>query len=78
MVQNLARKEAKDKLIKMASVAPVPAASNPMRPILPSRGVARVKNVMSGDTVVLLGRAASPDAKAPEVVFTFEKVSAPR
>jgi staphylococcal nuclease domain-containing protein 1 len=47
-------------------------------PILPSRGVARVKSVLSGDTVILLGKAASPDARPPEVTFTFEKVSAPR
>lgn len=49
-----------------------------LRPVLPSRGVALVKQVLSGDTVVLLGKAASSDQKAPEVVFTFEKVSAPR
>lgn len=61
----------------MTSV-PVPAASNPMRPVLPSRGVAKVKNVLSGDTVVLLGKPMTPDAKAPEVVFTFERVTAPR
>eukprot|EP00545_Synedropsis_sp_CCMP1620_P000313 CAMPEP_0119007442 /NCGR_PEP_ID=MMETSP1176-20130426/3009_1 /TAXON_ID=265551 /ORGANISM="Synedropsis recta cf, Strain CCMP1620" /LENGTH=948 /DNA_ID=CAMNT_0006959593 /DNA_START=112 /DNA_END=2958 /DNA_ORIENTATION=+ len=48
------------------------------RPILPSRGMARVKSVLSGDTVILLGKASSPDARPPEVVFTFEKVSAPR
>ena len=59
----------------MTTAAPV---ANAMRPILPSHGVARVKNVLSGDTVVLLGKALSPDAKAPEVVFTFERVSAPR
>uniref|UniRef100_A0A7S4QIP3 Uncharacterized protein n=5 Tax=Ditylum brightwellii TaxID=49249 RepID=A0A7S4QIP3_9STRA len=61
----------------MASV-PVPSASNPMRPVLPNRGVATVKSVLSGDTVVLLGRATSTDTKAPEVVFTFERVTAPR
>lgn len=55
----------------------VPAA--PQRPlILPSHGVAKVKNVLSGDTVVLLGKATNPGARPPEVVFTFEKVSAPR
>lgn len=55
----------------------VPAA--PQRPlILPSHGMAKVKNVLSGDTVVLLGRAPNPGARPPEVVFTFEKVSAPR
>ena len=57
----------------MASAAP---ASRPI--ILPSRGVARVKNVLSGDTVVLLGKATTPKGKAPEVVFTMESVSAPR
>jgi hypothetical protein len=58
---------------------PVDASSTPdLRPVLPSRGVAVVKQVLSGDTVILLGKATSPDQKAPEVVFTFEKVSAPR
>lgn len=61
----------------MSSV-PVPAASNPMRPVLPSRGAAKVKSVLSGDTVVLLGRATTPGGKPPEVVFTFERVTAPR
>eukprot|EP00591_Stephanopyxis_turris_P001274 CAMPEP_0195523846 /NCGR_PEP_ID=MMETSP0794_2-20130614/23304_1 /TAXON_ID=515487 /ORGANISM="Stephanopyxis turris, Strain CCMP 815" /LENGTH=945 /DNA_ID=CAMNT_0040653933 /DNA_START=90 /DNA_END=2927 /DNA_ORIENTATION=+ len=49
-----------------------------MRPVLPNRGIAVVKSVLSGDTVTLLGRATAPDAKAPEVVFTFERVTAPR
>jgi len=61
----------------MASI-PVPAVSNPMRPVLPSRGVAVVKSVLSGDTVVLLGRAPTPTGKFPEVMFTFERVTAPR
>jgi hypothetical protein len=60
----------------MTSV-PVPAASNPMRPVLPSHGVAMVKNVLSGDTVVLVGKA-TPDGQVPSVVFTFERVTAPR
>ena len=62
---------------KMANV-PVPAASNPMRPVLPSTGTATVKSVLSGDTVVLLGRPVTPGGKAPVVVFTFERVTAPR
>jgi staphylococcal nuclease domain-containing protein 1 len=53
-------------------------AAPTLRPILPSRGVARVKSVLSGDTVILLGKATSPNARPPEVVFTFERVSAPR
>jgi len=57
---------------------PVPAASNPMRPVLPNRGVAVVKSVPSGDTVVLLGRASKVGGKPPEVLFTFERVTAPR
>mmetsp|Transcript_1277 Transcript_1277/g.3654 ORF Transcript_1277/g.3654 Transcript_1277/m.3654 type:complete len:979 (+) Transcript_1277:114-3050(+) len=52
-------------------------SSQPPRATLPQRGVARVKNVLSGDTVVLLGKAA-PGQPAPEVVFTFERVTAPR
>ena len=57
----------------MAAAAPAPRPT-----ILPSRGIARVKNVLSGDTVVLLGKATNPKAKAPEVIFTLESVSAPR
>ena len=52
-------------------------SSSGSRPLLPPRGVARVKNVLSGDTAVLLGKAA-PGQPAPEVVFTFERVTAPR
>ena len=55
------------------------ATPEPARPIiLPSRGIARVKNVLSGDTVILLGKASAPGEKAPEVVFTLENISAPR
>ena len=56
--------------------APAPAATRPA--ILPARGTARVKNVLSGDSVILLGKAPGPNARAPEVVFTLESVSAPR
>lgn len=59
----------------MTSV-PVPSAK--MRPLLPARGSATVKSVVSGDTVILLGRATQMGQKPPEVMFTFEKVSAPR
>jgi len=45
--------------------------------ILPNRGSAKIKSVLSGDTVVLLGRSAG-GARAPEVTFTFERVTAPR
>ena len=58
----------------MTSV-PVPAAA--MVPVLPNRGTAKIKSVLSGDTVVLLGRTAD-SRKAPEVTFTFERVTAPR
>uniref|UniRef100_A0A7S1V294 TNase-like domain-containing protein n=1 Tax=Grammatophora oceanica TaxID=210454 RepID=A0A7S1V294_9STRA len=54
-----------------------PAAAAPLRPVLPLHGVARVKNVLSGDTVVLLGKQVN-GGKPPEVVFTFEKCSSPR
>jgi staphylococcal nuclease domain-containing protein 1 len=46
--------------------------------ILPQEGVARVKSVMSGDTVVLLGKPVAPNRPPPEVIFTFESLSAPR
>ena len=45
--------------------------------ILPQSGTAKIKSVLSGDTVVLLGRGAE-GRKAPEVTFTFERVTAPR
>mmetsp|Transcript_23121 Transcript_23121/g.48775 ORF Transcript_23121/g.48775 Transcript_23121/m.48775 type:complete len:940 (+) Transcript_23121:105-2924(+) len=45
--------------------------------ILPNRGTAKIKSVLSGDTVVLLGRSTG-GGKAPEVTFTFERVTAPR
>jgi len=63
----------------MATTAPSTSATTSRRPIiLPSTGVARVKNVLSGDTVILLGKASAPNEKAPEVVFTLENISAPR
>ena len=46
--------------------------------ILPATGVARVKSVWSGDTVILLGKPVQPNLPPPEVVFTFESVNAPR
>lgn len=57
--------------------ASVPVA-NQMRTVLPSTGLARVKSVLSGDTVILTGRATAPGQKAPVVIFTFERVTAPR
>jgi len=55
-------------------------SSTPSSPpvVLPAQGMARVKSVMSGDTVVLLGKPTAPNRPAPEVIFTFEGVSAPR
>ena len=46
--------------------------------ILPSRGVARVKNVLSGDTVILTGKPTTTTGKAPEVTFTLESILSPR
>uniref|UniRef100_A0A7S2UEN5 TNase-like domain-containing protein n=1 Tax=Attheya septentrionalis TaxID=420275 RepID=A0A7S2UEN5_9STRA len=61
----------------MSTVAvAAPSYSGPA--ILPERGVAKVKSVLSGDTVVLIGRAVTPQAKAPEIVFTLERITAPR
>lgn len=48
------------------------------RPVLPSRGFATVRSVLSGDTVVLTGRPSAPGQKAPVIIFTFERVTAPR
>jgi staphylococcal nuclease domain-containing protein 1 len=46
--------------------------------ILPQQGEARVKSVLSGDTVILLGKPTAPNRPPPEVIFTFESLSAPR
>lgn len=46
--------------------------------ILPAHGTAKVKSVLSGDTVVLRGQSSVAGKKAPEVTFTFERVTAPR
>lgn len=61
------------------SAASVPVPTNTASPvILPATGTARVKSVLSGDTVILLGKAPNPQAPPPEVLFTFESLSAPR
>lgn len=52
-----------------ASTAPV---------LLPQKGTARVKNVMSGDTVILWGKAAAPHLSPPQVQFTLDGLMAPR
>ena len=66
-------------LKNMSLPVPAPPAPAPMRPaVLPSHGIATVKSVLSGDTVVLTGRPAAPGQKAPLVIFTFERVTAPR
>jgi len=46
--------------------------------VLPSKGMARVKSVLSGDTVILLGKPTAPNRPPPEVLFTFEGLNAPR
>lgn len=46
--------------------------------VLPSQGVARVQSVLSGDTVVLLGRPSKPNQPPPIVLFTFSSITAPR
>lgn len=45
--------------------------------ILPAKGKARVKSVLSGDTVILLGSAPNGGIP-PEVLFTLEGLNAPR
>ena len=45
--------------------------------VLPKQGVARVQSVLSGDTVVLLGRPKGPNQPPPVVLFTFSSVMAP-
>ena len=45
--------------------------------ILPKTGFAKVQSVLSGDTVVLLGKATQPNQPAPQVLFTLSSVSAP-
>jgi len=55
-----------------------PVSSTPLRPVLPSRGVATVKSCLSGDTVVLQGKPTTPGSKSQAVVFTLERITAPR
>ena len=45
--------------------------------ILPKTGFAKVQSVLSGDTVVLLGKATQPNQAPPQVLFTLSSVSAP-
>lgn len=45
---------------------------------LPPTGKARVKSVLSGDTVVLVGTAPAPNVAPPEVLFTLDGILAPR
>lgn len=52
------------------------AASKPV--LLPQKGTARVKNVMSGDTVILWGKAAAPHLPPPQVQFTLDGLMSPR
>jgi staphylococcal nuclease domain-containing protein 1 len=62
----------------MSSAPPstTPVTTPPI--VLPPTGVARVKSVLSGDTVVLLGKPTAPNQPQPEVIFTLESISAPR
>jgi endonuclease YncB( thermonuclease family) len=70
--------EDKDINIKIIIVKANPRNQIIMVTVLPNRGSAKIKSVLSGDTVILLGRAAVPGGMAPEVTFTFERVTAPR
>lgn len=45
---------------------------------LPPMGMARVKSVLSGDTVILVGNSKPNHPNPPEVMFTFESIIAPR
>lgn len=62
----------------MTTVSTSIPVANPMRTVLPSHGLATVKSVLSGDTVILTGRPTTTGQKAPVVIFTFERVTAPR
>ena len=67
------------KLFNKKMTTAVPAAPVvPRATVLPTRGMARVKNVLSGDTVILLGKATTPKSKPPEVVFTLGSITSPR
>ena len=54
--------------------------STPKALQLPPMGMARVKSVLSGDTVILLGKppAATTSTAPPEVMFTLDSIIAPR
>jgi hypothetical protein len=51
--------------------------STPSPVVLPKVGFAKVQSVVSGDTVVLLGKPTQPNQPPPQVLFTFSSVSAP-
>jgi staphylococcal nuclease domain-containing protein 1 len=55
------------------------SASADNKPVLlPQKGTARVKSVMSGDTVILWGKASAPNQPPPQVQFTLEGLMSPR
>lgn len=60
------------------SANPMPTATSTPPIILPATGVARVKSVLSGDTVILLGKSVASNQPQPEVMFTLASVNAPR
>lgn len=62
----------------MATTATTTTTTSSSSPtILPKTGFAKVQSVLSGDTVVLLGKATQPNQPAPQVLFTLSSVSAP-
>lgn len=55
------------------------SSADAARPVLlPDKGMARVKKVTSGDTLILGGRTQTPGSIPPEVQFTLEGLMAPR
>lgn len=44
---------------------------------VPKQGIARVKTVLSGDTVVLVGNPTGPNRPAPEILFSLQAITAP-
>ncbi|GMH85204.1 hypothetical protein TrST_g10916 [Triparma strigata] len=64
-----------------APKASVPKAAAPPRPPmakLPQTGMAVVKAVVSGDTVVLSNTNPNPNGSTPEALFTLSSLSTPR
>jgi len=52
--------------------------SKPALAVLPKTGLALVKQVLSGDTIILVNPSSKPDGSTPEALFTLTNIGCPR